>query len=138
MHSIPTSSPSPGPHTTSTAAHRWLEIIVSGGSPRTFRLRGELDCVTAPTLREALAGCSRPTGEVVVVDLGEVTFLSAAAIGVLLEVHRRIAADGGRLVLSNPTRMQRRIFAILAADQVLVIEDAGVARPGGVDERSPA
>jgi anti-anti-sigma factor len=100
-----------------------VEITVCGTDPRTLRLRGELDSVTSPMLRSALQGCSRTATGLVVLDLSGVEFLSASALTVLVEAHHRIRVKGGRLLLSRPTGMHRRIFAITGVDHVLVVED---------------
>ena len=46
-------------------------------------LSGEIDIVTVPAVRDVLAGAVRQAVTGVIVDLGEVTFLDAAGLGVL-------------------------------------------------------
>jgi anti-anti-sigma factor len=52
---------------------------------------GEVDLWTAPELRDRLFAQLHPAGPDLVVDLGEVSFLGAAGLGVLVEV--QVAAD---------------------------------------------
>ncbi len=52
-------------------------------------LSGEIDIVTAPAVRDALAGAVRQAVTGIIVDLGEVTFLDAAGLGVLAGAARR-------------------------------------------------
>lgn len=48
-------------------------------------VRGEVDVVTAPALRIAIAGVLRAEPEVLVIDLQAVTFLSSAGLLTLVE-----------------------------------------------------
>ncbi|MGV9214109.1 STAS domain-containing protein [Micromonospora sp. RB23] len=57
----------------------------------------------------------------VVVDLSECRYIDAAAIGLLLDVHRRLARSDGVLVVRNPNRRIHRILHHARLDQVLPI-----------------
>lgn len=71
-------------------------------------------------LDEALA--MRPTH--LVVDLSNCPFADAAAIGTLVEAHRRAWQAGGRLTLRSPSARLRRILELSRVDHVLhVIPD---------------
>jgi anti-anti-sigma factor len=77
----------------------------------------------------------------VVVDLSECRYIDAAAIGLLLDVHRRLARSDGVLVLRNPNRRIQRILHHARLDQVLPIVDeppsAPVDDPEAPDEPRP-
>lgn len=62
-------------------------------------LRGDQDLEAVPVLTAELTAAEQMGRPIVVVDLDEVTLLSAAAIGPLLRSEREIAARQGRLVL---------------------------------------
>jgi anti-sigma B factor antagonist len=66
---------------------------------------GELDMLTAPSLRETLFAQVGVADADVIVDLDEVTFMSSTALGVLVEVsqHAKEARSRLRLVCSNRT-----------------------------------
>ncbi|MBQ0902548.1 STAS domain-containing protein [Micromonospora sp. U21] len=57
----------------------------------------------------------------VVVDLSRCRHIDAAAIGLLLDVHRRLARAGGVLTIRNPNPRIRRILHTARLDQVLPI-----------------
>ncbi|MGE0877143.1 MAG: STAS domain-containing protein [Acidimicrobiia bacterium] len=63
-------------------------------------LAGEIDLATIPVVRQRLhaAVAARP-GQVVVVDLADVTFVDSAGIGILLGARRRARSSGGDLRL---------------------------------------
>ena len=76
--------------------------------------RGDLDVLTAPTLSTYLDIGLASAPAVVIVDITDVTFLSSAGIGLLVETHRlterggislRVVADGP--ATSRPLRMMR-------------------------------
>ncbi|MGW5559602.1 STAS domain-containing protein [Micromonospora sp. NPDC003944] len=57
----------------------------------------------------------------VVLDLSDCRHLDAAAIGLLLDVHRRLARADATLTVRNPNPRVRRILHIARLDQVLSI-----------------
>ena len=73
---------------------------------------GEIDIATAPVLQESLAALDGR----VAVDLAGVVFLDSTGISVLVREQKRISAEGGRLVLRNPTDRIRHTLEIVALD----------------------
>jgi len=67
-----------------------------------------------------------------VVDLHRCPHVDAAAIDLLLLVHRRLLSAGGRLTLRAPGPRVRRMFELARVGRVLHVEDAspGPARAG--------
>ncbi|MGC4815352.1 STAS domain-containing protein [Micromonospora sp. DT228] len=59
----------------------------------------------------------------VVVDLSGCRHIDAAAIGMLLDVHRRLARADGVLTLRNPNPRIRRILHTARVDQILPVVD---------------
>jgi anti-anti-sigma factor len=68
------------------------------------------------------AAVRRP--ERLVLDLRHSPRIDAAAIDLLLRVHRRVLGFGGRLVLRAPGKRVRRVLALARVEQVLDVEDA--------------
>ncbi|WP_425293442.1 STAS domain-containing protein [Micromonospora cremea] len=67
----------------------------------------------------------------VVVDLSRCRHIDAAAIGLLLEVHRRLARTAGVLTIRNPNPRIRRILHTARLDQVLpIVTDPPSSAPG--------
>ena len=77
-----------------------LRIELDGRSPgeATLRLAGELDLVTAPTLRDELAR-HQARGLRIVLDLSGIEFLDSTGLVLLMEVAREPAANGWSLAL---------------------------------------
>ncbi|MGN9809366.1 STAS domain-containing protein [Micromonospora sp. BQ11] len=70
--------------------------------------------------------------EQVVVDLSSCRHIDAAAIGLLLDVHRRLARSDGVLVVRDPNPRIRRILHTARLDQVLPITTDLAPSPPGV------
>ena len=81
---------------------------------------GEVDIVTAPVLArhlEAAAAAGRP---VVVIDLSATTFLDARGVAALVTARHEIVASGGRVAISRPPPLVRRVLEL--ADQLERVE----------------
>jgi anti-sigma B factor antagonist len=82
-------------------------------------VRGELDVCTNPRLCGRLAGLVNAGARDIVIDLADVSFLGVEAVRVLVDAHQWLAERGGRLTLSSPSRMARRVFELTGAADVL-------------------
>ncbi|HEV7828250.1 MAG TPA: STAS domain-containing protein [Pseudonocardiaceae bacterium] len=100
----------------------------SSGTARSVQLRGELDLNTAPRLEQLLDRLRCDGHRQVILDLSALEFLSAAGLTVFLRADQALCAVGGRLVLTWPTRMARRVLAITGLDTTLSIQPAGRVR----------
>lgn len=78
------------------------------------RLRGELDVVTAPTFRRALAAAAR-RGGLITVDLHHLDVLGAAGIEVIVSAAKALVGHG-RIVLSSPRAAVARTLRISRVD----------------------
>jgi anti-anti-sigma factor len=79
-------------------------------------LRGELDSAAARGLADRLTAMDKAA---LVVDLSDLTFISAAGVGELLQAKRQLEFDGTPLVLLGADGMVRRVFGILQMDELL-------------------
>lgn len=80
---------------------------------RVFFIGGELDVSSAQRLTGRLRG---QPGSLIVVDLSQLTFLDSSGLGLLHEARQLAIADGGSLVVCNPSQMARRVFEITGLD----------------------
>ena len=88
-----------------------------------FRVSGELDLLTVPQLRDALAAVRDPSRGVVL-DFSGVSFVDSSGLGLLLSTARTTQARGGSLVVRTPSPTVRRLFRIAIPEGVpgLVLE----------------
>ena len=99
-----------------------LQIHTSelGDSCVQLTLTGEVDCATAPELREAINDvlCNRAPSTVYI-DVAGITLLDSTGIGTLVVAHR-IARDLDiDLIVVNPNRFVARLFGVLGVADLL-------------------
>ena len=92
-----------------------------------IHVRGELDIETGDRLRDALEPHLGPQ-QTIVLDLSEVEFMDSSSLTVLLQAHGKLTADGGSLVLRNPSDFARSLLTVTGTHQLLEAEP---------DERPP-
>src|SRR5688572_32555865 len=81
-----------------------IKVDRSRNGSAVVTLRGRLDARTAALLEDRLRGVLVPRPpRLVVLDLAAVTTLDQAGLDVLLELHTRVAAAGGRVELLDPS-----------------------------------
>jgi anti-sigma B factor antagonist len=90
---------------------------------------GELDAATNPAFRDAVQAAAAHTGDRLVVDLSDVSFMSAGAIGVIARARTRIEGGDGQLLVICPSPRLRRLFEIAGLDGVLDIHASREAIP---------
>jgi anti-anti-sigma factor len=106
-------------------------VVSQPERPLRLRIAGELDAVTSAPMRRALREAFDGGARDVVLDVGAVTFMDAAALGMLLGAHRLFTGAGGALRLTNPQRGVRRVLEVTALDHLLL--DAKVSPMGRAD-----
>jgi anti-anti-sigma factor len=105
------------PVTVSSGEEPLLSLDLSShGTVTVITVSGELDMSTAHLLTDLVktVAASRPAR--VVVDMANVTFLSATGLGALITARDMILAAGGQLVLRAPSPRTRRILTITQTD----------------------
>lgn len=102
-----------------TPAMRLVEVLVTD----------PLDTSAAPRVRALLdeAAALRPAD--LVVDMTACAYIDAAGIGVLLDVHRKVWSDGGRITLRGLSPRVARTLRLARVDRVLQVTAATAAPP---------
>ena len=78
----------------------------------TVVVEGELDLHSASVLRSVLNEAEEAGPDRVVLDLGGLTFIDSAGIGVLVGALRRLEARGGTLTVVDVPNAIRRVFDV--------------------------
>ena len=73
------------------------------------------------------AGLARPR---LMLDLGEVRFLTSTALGAFVALHKRVTGTGGRLVLANVGDAVYEVFDVSRLTQVLDVRRREPSGPG--------
>jgi anti-anti-sigma factor len=82
----------------------------------------ELDAAAVPRFGALLHEAADLHPQRLVVDLAQCPFIDAAGIGMLLDVHRRVWTDGGRLTLRSPVARVARTLQLARVDRVLHVQ----------------
>ena len=97
-------------------------------------VEGEIDTLTAPPLERALGDLlADPTDAVLVVDMGDVTFLASRGLAVLIRAAHRAAERELRLRLVAVSRAVRRPLEITGSDQLFDLFDDRAAAVAASD-----
>ena len=84
---------------------------------------GEIDMLTCGRLRDAIEPHLGP-GQRVVLDLSGVTFMDSSCLRVLEHARTTLTADGGSLILRNPSTAAHRLLSLSGMAALFAIEMA--------------
>lgn len=91
-------------------------------------VRGEVDIANADVLEEQLLAAEAVSGDELIVDLSDVTFMDVAGARVLVQA-AAAAAEGSRQIRVEPSRPVGRLLSVLGAERLagLVVVETAVA-----------
>jgi anti-sigma B factor antagonist len=96
---------------------------------------GELDIVSAPTVRDHLLSLLRPGASQLVIDLSAVRYADASGLAVLVSTQRRAVLLGGSVRLAAPRPEVAKVLAITGISRHLDVYPTVQAALAG---RTPA
>ena len=103
---------------------RGLSATVERGTAGVrVKLVGDLDCATAPRLREVVAGLNSARAQEVELDLTGLTFLDLQGVRMLVEVRRTVEQAGGHLRLHGAGSQPRWLARLVGLENFLDIDD---------------
>ena len=86
----------------------------------TLALAGEIDSTTAGQFdTEMMSACAKCKN--LIVDFAKVVYISSAGLRVLLNTHRKMIAENGKMTLVNIGEAVREVFGITGFADVLNI-----------------
>ncbi len=84
-------------------------------------LEGRYDALRASELDQQLQQLLDTGADTIVLDLGDVTYVSSSALRVLLLAHRQASDEGSKLVLTNIPQRVMRVLRMAGLDRVFGI-----------------
>jgi len=96
-------------------------------------LKGRLDAVTTPVLEKDLTELLAGGERFLVLDLGDLDYISSAGLRTLLVVTKRLREKQGRLLLASLKSVVREVFEISGFSSIIPIfesVDAAISSPG--------
>jgi anti-sigma B factor antagonist len=100
------------------AAELSVQVLSSDGRTIVY-VRGELDVYTSTLLRRTLATLIAGGARRIVLDMRDLSFISATGLGVLVGAARRLREHGGSLVLRSTRPSVRTLIEITGWEEVL-------------------
>jgi anti-sigma B factor antagonist len=88
-----------------------------------LHLSGKLNMVSAPAVRERIAGLVGDGSSRLVVDLGGVPFLDSSGLGALIAGLKGARQAGGDLRIATPSEQTRLVLRLTNMDRVLTPYD---------------
>ena len=105
---------------TGVAGYLDFEVSVTvADSAAAVRIKGELDCYTAPQLRSALLALAEDGVRHVTLDIGGVEFVDSTGLSVLVGGMKRLRDLGGGMAVKSPNDATRKLFEITGLHTVL-------------------
>jgi anti-anti-sigma factor len=92
--------------------------LAGAETPIVVTVSGRVDAANAPELLQRLQEAAAGRPAVVIVDLGQVSYISSSGLRVLLLAHREQLAAGAELLIANVPQKVGRILAMAGFDQV--------------------
>ena len=97
-----------------TTVPGYLDFAVSvsaAGDATVVKVRGDLDCHTAPELRAVLVDLADAPRQVIL-DVGNSDFIDSTGLGVLVGALERFRQQGGDMVVRSPGPTTARLFEV--------------------------
>lgn len=99
-----------------------FEVTSDASRPAVLVVRGELDAVSAPQLREALDEARSAGGDDVRIDLSDVTFIDSSGLQSITAALRELRDEGRDLRVEGASRAVRRIFEVTGLRHLLLAD----------------
>jgi anti-anti-sigma factor len=86
-------------------------------------LKGEFDTFYCPTLMQEVETLVERGVNHLVLDMRLVKFINSTALGAVIKAHKRCRADGGDLVVAQPSPFVREVIRKVGIDKLIVMHD---------------
>ncbi len=96
------------------------KVVRSEGATIIY-VQGEIDIATAERLRDAIEPHMGPS-QTITLDLSGVEFMDSSCVRVLVQARGALTADGGSLVLRNPSTVAHRLLTLTGIEFILAID----------------
>ena len=90
---------------------------------RRFPIRGDVDLASVADIQAKLEVLLRATGDDLVLDCDEMTFIDSTGVAMFLYAQRALEVDGRSLRVENLSESGRRLFDLLGLTEVLGLRE---------------
>jgi anti-anti-sigma factor len=102
-----------------------MEIVMTKEKNVTvISLKGRLDAVTSPVLEKDLTELLAGEEKTLVVDMGDLDYISSAGLRVLLAATKRLKGKQGKLFLASLKNVVKEVFDISGFSSIIPIYES--------------
>ena len=124
-----------GPANGITSSPQPFVVAAHSALPGVFHLRGELDLAGVPTLSWALSHVEGVTGDRVVLDVSDLSFIDASGVRAVAQARARLRRRGAEVIVRHPQPPVRRAFGLCGfEDRLEPSDEATLERAAGLDQ----
>ena len=105
--------------------------VESRDDRRIVRIKGKITFEYCPALQDRLDSVLNEKVREIAIDFKDVPFIDSSGIGEVLRLFKRMRDAGGEVVLLNPNRKLRDLFAMYRFDQFMKIREEAEKTPNG-------
>ncbi|MDW0110169.1 STAS domain-containing protein [Sporosarcina aquimarina] len=87
-----------------------------------FKIIGEIDAFTAPTLKEQLEKVADQPECQAVLDFSQVNYMDSTGLGVFVAFYKKVKAVDGSVKIVGVNKRLKRLFEITGLDDIVEIE----------------
>jgi anti-sigma B factor antagonist len=95
----------------------------TNGSSALVRIRGDLDLQVVDRVTEVLTRIESDEPDLLVIDLGRLTFMDSTGMGMIAAAHIRARDAGRRFAVVRPPAGVRQAFDRTKLDEVITVAD---------------
>ena len=100
-----------------------MEIkITQNNNSVVVAVAGRLDTLTSSELEQALSPYFTANKLHLIMECGDMEYISSAGLRIILMAHKSITANGGCFILRNINKEVRSVFDITGLSRILTIE----------------
>ena len=100
-----------------------ISLSLFGDIP-VFHLSGRLDVTTTPSLEERIKPVVENTGQTMIFNCQELTYVSSAGLRVFLSAQRQCAASNGGIAFAALSQPVGELFSLAGLDGLFIIESS--------------
>jgi len=115
---------------TTTFATKYFAVRTSTRPEARIQAAGELDLASVPVFQAAVRDLDLPSGGQVVLDLRCVSFIDAAGLHAVLDLHEECLDVSAALTIVPGPRHVQRVFELAGADWLVPLRAARDKRRG--------
>lgn len=89
----------------------------------TLTLKGEFDTFYCPALMQEVEALVERGVNHLILDMRLVKFINSTALGAVIKAHKRCRAEGGELVIAQPSPFVRDVMSKVGIDKLITLHD---------------